>query len=155
MKLLSFFTAAFLLVHSLPATEPITEVTQPASEKTEEAARKVVERYYAELDRGHYEVAYQLWRGDGSSSGKSLHDFMAGFADTAHTGVVTDAPTDGEGAAGSLYVTIPVRVTAVLKDGTRKHYVGEYRMHRCNDVDGCTLEDRRWHIHSASLHAAS
>ncbi len=154
MKLLLLFTAAFILACSLSAIEPATAVTQPASEKTGEAARKVVERYYAELDRGHYEVAYRLWRGDGSSSGKSLQDFTVGFADTAHTNVVTDAPTDGEGAAGSSYVTIPVRVTAKLKDGTRRQYVGKYVMRRCNDVDGCTLEDRRWHINSASLHAA-
>jgi hypothetical protein len=153
MNLLSFFTAAFILVCSLAATEPTTDVAQPASEKTEEAARKVVERYYAELNLGHYEVAYRLWRG-GSPNGKSLQDFTAGFADTAHASVETDAPTDGEGAAGSLYVTIPVKVTATLKDGTRQHYVGKYVMHRCNDVDGSTLEERRWHINSASLHAA-
>ena len=154
MKFFLFFTVASILVRPLFATEPIAEITQPASEKTEEAARKVVERYYVELDSGHYEVAYQLWRGDGSSSGKTLQDFTAGFADTAHTSVVTDAPTDEEGAAGSLYVTIPVKVTAMLKDGTRKQYAGKYVMHRCNDVDGCTLEQRRWHINSASLRVA-
>ena len=146
--------AILTVVQPLLASGPGADATQPAAEKTPQAAREVIARYYAEIDHGHYEAAYQLWRDDGSASGKSLRDFTAGFADTAHTGVKADAPTDPEGAAGSLYVTIPVWVVAERKDGTRQSYVGKYVMQRCNDVDGCTLEERRWHIHSASLRVA-
>ncbi|WP_374942793.1 hypothetical protein [Sphingomonas sp.] len=124
---------------------------QPAAEKTPQAARAVVERYYAAIDRRRYATAYRLWVGSGRASGKTLRAFAGGFARTAHTHVVTGAPTDGEGAAGSVFVTIPVRVDAVLKNGTRQRFVGRYVLRRVNDVDGATAEQLRWHIASAVL----
>lgn len=124
---------------------------QPASEKTPAAARGVVEMYYAAIDRGRYATAYRLWSGDGRASGKTLRGFAAGFARTLHTRVTTGTPTDGDGAAGSVYITVPVRVDAVLKDGTRQRFAGSYVLKRVNDVDGATLQQRRWHIASARL----
>lgn len=126
---------------------------QPLAGKTPQAARAVVERYYAGIDRGRYAIAYRLWAGGGRASGRTLRAFAAGFARTAHTHVVTDPPTDGEGAAGSVFVTIPVRVDAVLKDGRRQRFAGHYVLRRINNVDGATREQLRWHIASAALRA--
>lgn len=124
---------------------------QTASYKTPQAARAVVERYYAAIDRGRYEAAYRLWAGGGRASGKTLRGFSAGFAKTARTHVTTGAPADGDAGAGSVFVTIPVRVEARLKDGTRQRFAGRYVLRRVNDVDGATAEQLRWHIASAVL----
>ena len=115
------------------------------------AARALVERYYAAIDHGDYRAASRLWGGDGRSSGKSLAAFTQGFARTAHTHVVTAAPTDGEGAAGSVFVTVPVRVDATLKNGARQRFAGRYVLRRINDVEGATADQLRWRIDSASL----
>lgn len=123
----------------------------PAAEKTPAAARAVVERYYAAIDRKQYRVAYRLWAGDGQASGRSYAAFARRFARTAHTRVVTGRPTDGEGAAGSLYLTVPVTVTATLKDGTPQRFGGRYVLRRVNDVDGATAAQLRWHLASATL----
>ena len=126
-------------------------IAQPASEKTPQAARAVVERYYAAIDRGQYATAYRLWSRGGHASGKSSRAFAAGFAKTRYARVLTGTPIGGNGAAGSVFVTIPVRVDAMLKDGTRQHFVGAYVLRRVNDVEGATREQRRWHLDSARL----
>ena len=126
----------------------------PAADKTPAAARAVVQRYYAALEHGQYRAAYTLWSGAGQASGKSYPDFVRGFARTAHTRVVAGRPTDGEGAAGSLYITVPVTVTATLKDGTLQRFRGSYVLRRVNDVDGATPAQLRWHIASARLRPA-
>ena len=123
-------------------------------DRSPEAARAVVERYYAAIDRGDYRTAYRLWGADGRRSGKTLAAFTGGFARTARTRVVADAPTDGEGAAGSVFVTVPVRVYATLKNGATQRFAGSYVLRRVNDVDGATPDQLRWSIDSARLRQA-
>lgn len=126
----------------------------PAPEKTPGAARAAVVRYYVAIEHGRYRTAYALWSGNGQASGKSYAAFARGFARTAHTRVVTGQPRDGEGAAGSVFVTVPVTVTAMLKDGTRQRFRGSYVLRRVNDVAGASPAQLRWHIASATLRAA-
>jgi hypothetical protein len=56
-----------------------------------------------------------------------------------------------EGAAGSSYVTIPLKVTGGLTKGGGFVLEGPVTMRRVNDVDGSTAEQRRWHIESSGL----
>lgn len=130
----------------------LAAAVQPA-EKTPAAARMMVERYYAAIDQGRYATAYRLWANRGAASGRTLGAFTTGFTRTRHTHVVTGVPTDAEGAAGSVFITVPVKVRAVLKDGTRQRFVGSYVLRRVNDVPGATPEQLRWHIASARLRA--
>lgn len=132
---------------ALAAAQPI--------DRTPEQARGVVERYYAAIDRGDYRSAYRLWSGKGQASGQSYAAFIRGFARTAHTRVVTGAPTDGEGAAGSTFITVPVRVHATLKNGRHQRFAGRYILRRVNDVDGATREQLGWHLASATLRPVS
>jgi len=106
-----------------------------------------VRRYYAAIDRGDYRAAYRLWTG-----GKDYSAFVKGFARTARTRVVAGAPTDEEGAAGSLSITVPVRVDATLKNGARQHFVGSYILRRINDVPGATADQLRWSVSAARLY---
>lgn len=122
-----------------------------AVDRTPAQARSVVERYYAALDRGDYRSAYALWDRGGQASGQSYAHFVCGFAHTAHTRVVAGAPFDGEGAAGSSFITVPVRVYATLKSGAAQRFVGSYTLRRVNDVPGSTMAQRSWHLESARL----
>lgn len=113
----------------------------------------VVDRYYRALDRGDFRGAYALWGGGGAASGKSYPAFARGFAATAHTRVVTGRAGLPEGAAGSIYVEVPVEVYATLKNGRRQHFRGTYLVRRINGVDGATPAQLRWHLDSARLRA--
>lgn len=133
-----------LLLVALVAAAP---VVAPPIDRSPAAARAVVQRYYAAIDHRDYRTAYRLWH----RPGDGLAAFTRGFARTARTMARTGAPTDGEGAAGSVYVTVPVSVEARLTDGTRQHFAGSYILRRVDDVPGASPDQLRWHIASASL----
>lgn len=118
---------------------------------TAQGAANVVRHYYADLDRGDFQAAYGRWGNDGQDSHQSFADFKRGFAETATTSVEVGTPGDGEGAAGSSYIDVPVTVHARLKDGTRQRFAGHYTLRRVNDVPGSTRAERRWHLYSAAL----
>jgi hypothetical protein len=125
----------------LPAGTPIRAASPEAA----------VRAYYAAIDAGDFASAYRLWRDEGAGSRQSYAAFREGFAETLSTAVAIAGPVEQEGAAGSLYATVPVEVTAVLKDGTRQRFAGDYVLRRVNDVPGATEEQLAWHIQSASL----
>lgn len=116
-----------------------------------EAARGTVQRYYAAIERGDYRAAYGLWSDAGRASGKNFGDFVRGFARTAHTKVYVGAPGRDEGAAGTTYITVPVEVRAILKNGGRQRFTGRYTLRRSNNVPGSTWAQRQWRIASATL----
>ncbi len=111
----------------------------------------VIRRYYAAIDRRDYTAAYHLWENDGQASGKSLTAFSRGFSHTSSSTVTIGTPGRPEGTAGSVYVTVPVKVEATLEDGTRQRFRGSYDLRRSN-VPGPDASSRRWQLHSASLH---
>lgn len=108
----------------------------------------VVRHYYAALAARDYRAAWRLWNG-----GQGYAAFRRGYARTASTRVTPLPPFTTEGAVGSVYAEIRVRVDARLIDGTRQRYVGSYTLRRVNDVDGSTPAQRRWHIEAARLKA--
>ena len=57
-----------------------------------------------------------------------------------------DAPGDVEGAAGSMYVTVPVRFQPTSVPGNARPRNGEVTLRRVNDVPGSTEAQRHWHI---------
>ena len=59
-----------------------------------------------------------------------------------------------EGAAGSIYASVPVRVRATTTSGEDQRFAGTYELRRVNDVPGATPLQLRWHIHRARLDAA-
>ena len=115
-----------------------------------EAAAAVVQRYYRALDARDYGTAWQQW-GDDGQPGNSYARFRQGYAKTRSVRVTLGQLGPVEGAAGSLYVSVPVTVKAQLDDGTRQTFTGTYQVRRVNDVDGASAEQRRWHLDSAKL----
>ncbi|MGZ9808951.1 hypothetical protein ACXN5S_00625 [Pseudoroseicyclus sp. H15] len=110
-------------------------------------ARTTLENYYSALSDGSYQQAYGMWQGDGEASGLSYDDLAAGFAETESVQVFTAAP-EMEGAAGSIYATVPVRIEAELEDGTQQHFAGSYVLRTANGVEGA---EPGWFIESAEI----
>lgn len=115
--------------------------------------RGVLRRYYEAIEARDYRTAYRLWGQGGEASGHSYERFAAGFARTARTRVEFTGPVTFEGAAGSIFATVPVRVRARTTDGAGQEFVGAYELRRVNDVPGATPEQLRWHLHRARLEA--
>ena len=57
----------------------------------------------------------------------------------------------GEGAAGSLYVEVPVRTYGLTSKGEKFEQPGTVTLRRVNDVDGATPTQLRWTIRSSSF----
>lgn len=116
------------------------------------AAVAVVREYYAMIDAGELKRAYALWSDDGAASGQTFEQFSRGFASTDRVTVATGEPGRIEGAAGSRYIEIPVRLEAVSNAGTVERYAGTFTLRR-SVVDGATPVQRRWRISSAEMRA--
>jgi hypothetical protein len=114
-------------------------------------AEEVVRAYYAAINARDYQRAYEAWADDGPPGRPTVQAFAAGFAVTDSVQAVLGAPGRIEGAAGSRYVTIPVRIRAFHHGGGVREYAGSYTV-RQSVVPGSDAAARRWHLYSASLH---
>lgn len=110
-------------------------------------------RYYDAINAHDYDTAYAQWGSDGQASGKSFDAFRAGFGHTVSATLGIGKFDDVEGAAGSLYVTLPVTIDAKLDTGAHQRFVGSYVLRRVNGVDGASAASLRWHLQSANLKA--
>jgi hypothetical protein len=132
-----------------PAESSADDTTIAVADSTTTPA-DVVRRYYGAIQARDYDAAYALWSQSGKASGKTRAEFAAGFSDTRDVRAAVGDSVRVEGAAGSQYATVPVKVDAVLQDGRRQHFDGAYTLRR-SMVDGATAEQRQWHIYSAEL----
>jgi hypothetical protein len=81
------------------------------------ASAAVVDEYFAAINAGDYQRAWDL---GGKNLGGSFSAFAAGFADTEHD-TATITHTDG--------AVVHVRLDAEQTDGSVRHYVGTYTVH--------------------------
>ena len=119
------------------------------------AARAVawIQDYYSAINEHRYRDAYAHWERGGLASGKGFEEFRKGFEETERVEVsVVGATGRIEGAAGSRYIEVPVRIVARTRGGDRQEYSGKYTL-RLSVVDGATPEQRSWHIYSAAVRA--
>lgn len=123
---------------------PLSEA--PFSAESAQGAANVVQTYYALLEQGRYREAWRLWGDNGRASGMSPEAFAASFAGYGELHAQIGAPGEIEGAAGSLYVEVPVQVYRRLKSGEEFSRLGSVVLRRVNDVPGSTEEQRRWHL---------
>ncbi len=103
----------------------------------------MVQTYFALLEAKKYLQAHDLW---GAGSDLSDSTFAAQFSRYREYHAEVYAPGDIEGAAGSLYVEVPVKTYGVTARGERFEEPAVVTLRRVNDVDGSTAEQRRWHI---------
>ena len=131
------------------APAPVAAPDTSAPKDPADAVRK----YYAFLEAKDYPRAYAMWGEGGLASKQTYPEFAAGFARTAHTRVTVTGPVSIEGAAGSSFAEVRVRVDAITADGQEQKFGGAYVVRRTNDVPGATDAQLRWHFDAARLDA--
>src|SRR3546814_6508705 len=80
------------------------------------------------------------------ASGMTFDEFKESFSKYQEYHANIGAPGRIEGAAGSLYVEVPVQVYGRLNTGEEFNMLGSVQLRRVNDVPGSTPEPRQWHI---------
>lgn len=128
---------------------PISEA--PQGPKSPQAAGDVVQTYFALLEAGKYGDAWRLWSDGGRASQRTEAQFAADFDRYASYHAQVGAPGRPEGAAGSVYVEVPVVIYGRFKAGNELHQSGTVTLRRINDVPGSTDEQRHWHITGIKL----
>lgn len=135
------------------STTPTNETPspEPSLDDDQKTAVDVIKNYYAAINRMEYEKAYKLWSNEGEASKQTLDQFKKGFADTKSVEVtITSDDLVVEGAAGSRFISIPVKISSVMKNGKVQNFEGEYVLRKVM-VDGATAEQMKWHIYSAAI----
>src|ERR1041385_225175 len=97
--------------------------------------------YYDAINARDYRRAFGVW----DSPPSSYEQFARGFADTDRVRLLVDPSTNVEGAAGSVYASIPAIVIATTRSGNERLFAGCYVMRRSN------VQDRGWHIYRGNL----
>ena len=127
-----------------PAASPdasLPEPRTPPDAASPQAAATVVETYFGLIDENATARADALWRDPAAAAA-----FRDELARLGMPRVEVDAPGEVEGAAGSMYVTVPVRFQPTSVPGNSRPRHGEVVLRRANDVPGSTAEQRRWRI---------
>jgi hypothetical protein len=124
---------------------PLSEA--PFTPTSAQGAADVMQHYYALIGQKRYAEAWRLW----GPSGQDAQAFEGSFGDKLEYHGLVGSPGEIEGAAGSLFVTVPVQVYGRLRDGRELHQLGKATLRRVNDVPGSTAEQRAWHIERIDL----
>jgi hypothetical protein len=123
------------------ARTPLSEPSGPIDPKSVEAAGQVVQSYAALIEQGRWNEAHKLWGSEAAAKA-----FDANFLQLSAVHLEIGNLGEPEGAAGSIYVTVPVIFYGDLKDGQPYRRAAEVILRRVNDVPGSTEAQRRWHI---------
>ena len=97
--------------------------------------------YYDAINARDYHRAYDLW----DSPPSSYEQFARGFIDTNRVRLLVEPSPNVEGAAGSVYASIPAIVVATTRSGNERVFAGCYVMRKSN------VQDRGWHIYRGNL----
>lgn len=119
---------------------PLEEPKGPIDPKSAEAAGQVVQHYGALIEQKRWNEAEKLW-GDAAAAKK----MTAALKTYSEAHLQIGKPSDAEGAAGSIYTTVPI-VLYGKRDGRPANRRGDVILRRVNDVPGSTEAQRRWHI---------
>ena len=116
------------------ARTPLAEPKGSIDPKSVEAAGQVVQHYGALIEQNRFDEATKLW-----SDAQAAAVFAKTLRPSTHLEIGDLGET--EGAAGSIYTTMPV-----VFYGTGFRHPADIILRRVNDVPGSTAEQRRWHI---------
>lgn len=130
---------------------PLSEA--PAAPESPQGAAQVLERYFGAVAQRDYPAALRLWDEGAPGRPASAVALAGAFAGYDSYHALIGRPGAPEGAAGSVYVRVPVQVYARLKDGREIHRLGAATLRRVNDVPGSTPEQRAWRLHEMALNS--
>jgi hypothetical protein len=112
----------------------------------DEAAVAVARNYFSLLEQGRYRAALRLRRDDIPPA-----RFARAFQPYRRYHGSLGRPGRIEGAAGSLYLELTVRVSGRLRNGRPFSERGTVTLRRVGDVPGATAAQRRWHIYRTDV----
>ncbi|HEY4191590.1 MAG TPA: DUF1176 domain-containing protein [Mesorhizobium sp.] len=122
------FTAILFCAPALLAAAPAF-CAEPPYLDDRSSAETVLKSLYNAVSRHEYARAWDYF---GETKPATDFDvFVKGFEGTDHVDVTTGGETS-EGAAGSIYFTVPVAIRAVGGDGTEKIFSGCYTLRQVN-----------------------
>ena len=128
------------------ARSPLNEPDGPIDPKSAEAAGQIVQRYGALIEQKRWAEANGLWGNTAVAA-----EFEGKLSQFSQVHLEIGNPGDPEGAAGSIYVTMPVIFYGDQLDGQPFRRAGEVTLRRVNDVPGSTEAQRHWHIERIEL----
>jgi hypothetical protein len=134
-------------LHPPGPREMLQEPRGPIDPTSVEAAGQVVQSYGALIEQKRWAEASALW----GSRGSAEKFRAAAFRDPVDIHLGIGNLGEPEGAAGSIYVTMPVVFYGDGKDGVPFRRSAQVVLRRVNDVPGSTEEQRRWHIDRIEL----
>lgn len=115
--------------------------------RSAEAAVAVLRDYFRLMGEREFVEAHKLWSGDELSDG-AFADRFSRFR--TYRGEIGE-PGRTEGAAGSLYIEVPVTITGTLNGGEDFRQTGSFTLRRANEVPGATPEQLQWRIYKTDL----
>lgn len=124
-----------------PDRTPLNEPKGPIDPKSVEAAGQVVQRFGALIEQGRWKEAEALF-GDSATAAKALAPLRGYWEVRLEIGPLSEP----EGAAGSIYVSMPISFFGKKVDGLHFRKAATVVLRRVNDVPGSTEAQRRWHI---------
>jgi hypothetical protein len=111
----------------------------------------VIESYYNAINRVEYARAFSYY-GEAAEP-DSYDEWETGYSDTFRVDL-NFGNTEMDGAAGSTYYHVPVKLTAETSDGGFRYFAGCYVIRLANpSIQGVPFEPM--HIESASLKKAN
>ena len=133
------------------AATPTAQQTPPArGVESVGDPQAIVREYYAAIRAHDFLHAYRMWQVNGQAGGRSFAQFEAGFDSTESVDARVGAAGREEGAAGSRFITVPVDVSARLRNGTAQHFAGTYTLRRV-EVPGASAAQHSWHLYAANI----
>lgn len=109
--------------------------------KSSEAALDLVRGLVDLLNGGKFDEAYMLL----GAGAPPRSDFDRHFAQYSNLNVSIGNPGEQEGAAGSIYLSVPIAILGV-SNGKHVDRSATVILRRVNDVPGSTEAQRHWHI---------
>jgi hypothetical protein len=123
------------------ARTPFAPVKPAIDPKSTEAAEQLVRGFVRLLNEEKFDGAYMLL----GPNAQPRADFDRDFARLSYLKVTQGQAGDQEGAAGSIYLSVPLTITG-MGGGRRVDRSAKAVLRRVNDVPGSTEAQRHWHI---------
>lgn len=125
---------------------PLAEPKGPIDPKSAEAAGQAMQSYGALIEQKRFAEAAQMWGDEAAAAA-----FVEPYKSASELHFQVGRPGDTEGAAGSIYITVPVVFYGRLNGGGAFNRSGTATLRRVNDVPGATAKQLRWHIAQIEL----
>ncbi|MFL6759067.1 hypothetical protein [Sphingomonas sp.] len=123
------------------ARTPFTPAKPTVDPRSPEAARELVRRFGTLIEDGDWSEAQKLW-----GNADAAADLTSRLKRFRNLYLESGKSAEPEGAAGSIYVTVPVTFYETDFENHSFRRSADVLLRRVNDVSGSTEAQRRWHI---------